>query len=562
MATSILSPSLEPSTYLIIKGGNILSFTLGIILILVVLGHCYWKYRKQNSFFTMVIKTSFFALIFSFTPFITLSFLPQLFTKNLPVNPYYTGWFILLFPLSFTYLILAKRLYDIDVIVRRILFTMVIAIVPSVLLTLIYTILFRTEAAILTNVTVFLAALGVVTCILYSLEYLTNKFEPLMFPRKHNLKQAFKKMADKMSGIQSFQEIKEILLVDIHKTLEVEGVAIVLQFPDRMEVIVEGELDSEKIQKQLAFGGLDQEQFTVFPISRHEEYESRLIFTKKKNNTHLNKEEIDWLAPVLSNLAVSLENVYLIQKLTMRLHQLAGQIPNNGNTDDLLWLRKAMFEIQEKERYRIAIDIHDSTMQDIFLLKNRVDLLADRSSIPKEEKKELQSYVNHLEIINQNLRNNCFELNPHLLKEIGLVHTLDKWMESEVNEFEIEYTASFRELIESVDLDMKKHLFRISQELINNARKHSQATMVRLKLTVLDDQIWLTYKDNGKGFDMKRLSISERLKVHGNSGLGMEQLKSRVWLLKGRIRIYSKPGRGVRVHVRVPIDLNRLRIVQ
>jgi two-component system sensor histidine kinase ComP len=562
LAMSFLFPSIAARTYSLVISTTIVAFIVGLVFLLIELGYTYYKYRKQSTYFSNVIRTVWVSLLASFSPFIILSFIPQLIYGTSEMDPYYSAEFILLFPLSFAYLILAKRLYDIDLIVRRSLITLVIAFVPSSMLVVLDIAVFRKDATLEKLIVDFLITLLTISIILYSLEYLTNRFEKSMFPRKHYLKQALKSMAGKISGIHNFQEMKETLLVDLLRTLEVGGCAIAMRFPDHLEIITAGTLDSGEVRRQLATHHLNKDRYTIFTISSHEEYDSYLIFTKKKNNTLLNKEENDWLDPILSNLSVSLENVYLIQKLTIRLHELAGQIPSEGTTDDLLWLRKAMFDIQEKERFRIALDIHDSTMQDIFLLKTRIEMFADREARSIEDSNDLQRYVDHLEIINQNLRNNCLELNPHLLREVGLFYTIEKWIDAEINDFEIEFTTRFKEEIESLELDVKKHLFRMIQELINNARKHSQAAKVDLKLTMLDGHICLMYKDNGKGFDMKRLSLGERLKTYGSSGLGMEQLKSRVWLLKGKLRIYSKPGRGVRVHIRVPVANLQLRMLQ
>lgn len=83
----------------------------------------------------------------------------------------------------------------------------------------------------------------------------------------------------------------------------------------------------------------------------------------------MNREESEWLSLIISYLSVSLENLYLIRKLNMKLLELASELPNQEGSEEYVWFRKTMFDLQEKERTRIATDLHDTTMQDIFFVQ-------------------------------------------------------------------------------------------------------------------------------------------------------------------------------------------------
>src|SRR5690606_27144315 len=132
------------------------------------------------------------------------------------------------------------------------------------------------------------------------------------------------------------------------------------------------------------------------------------------------------------------------------------------------------FELQERERLRIATDIHDTTMQDLFFLKRRLTTLLGKYDWTPEDKEQIKSLIDYVEIINTNLRQNCFELHPFLLQEVGLVRTIRKVIEQEepVCSFEIDFQVRNVELIESQSLDTRRHLFRMVQEFLNNAKKH------------------------------------------------------------------------------------------
>lgn len=500
----------------------------------------------------MIIRTVGISFIISFLPFFGLFFLPILFTGKELLNSFYSGCFILIFPLSFAYLILAKKLYDIDVVVRRLLILAVISIVPTVLLVAINGVMLTESPSIDSLFVELIGTFLILTLTLYGLENYMKKLEGVLFPRKHYLQHALKNIASKLGTIQNFQEMKDIFLSDILNTLEIRGCAIALYYTDgKSEIISEGEVEEERIHAEIITGG-ETDDYTSYIININENYTSYLMIGSKKNNTHLNKEEREWIEHIVSNLAVSLENIYLIQKLYIRLNELVAEIPAKDAADDVLWLRKALFEIQEKERFRIAIDLHDSTMQDMILLRRRIAAFAERNHFSPELEQELKQFMHHMDVMNVNLRHNCLDLNPHL--ELGFFQALRQWLNIEVNDFEIQLFTHEEEIIEGLEMDTKKHLFRIVQELVNNARKHSNASTVSLKLTVLDHNVCLTYRDNGRGFDMSKVSAAERMySVTHSGGLGIIQLKSRVWLLKGTMRIFSKPGRGVKVSVRAPL---------
>jgi two-component system sensor histidine kinase ComP len=532
---------------------TILYFLMGIGLNFSFLIHIYFKYRKESNYLSTVIKTIWFGLFVSFFPFAFLSSLPLLLNQPAWLNPDYTGAFILFFPITFTYLILSKRLYDIDVLLRRFLVTLIIGLIPStVIVTLFNKFIMLSTLPIKEMIYSFLIVLMLFSFVLYSLEYFTSKFEPFVFPRKHQLQSALRKISKNLGSISSFREIKEIILVDIVQTLQVYGGAVVFKYPHHMENISEGDINMAEVEELLESSWLDDHPtYTCFEINHHEEYTSYLVMTRKRTNTMLGLEDRQWLNLIISYLAVSLENVYLIRKLTMRMQELAAQVPNEEAGEDFVWFRKLMFELQEKERVRIATDLHDTTMQDLFFLKKRFASILDKLKMSPEQQEQFRSVIEFVEIINTNLRQSCFDLHPHLLQEIGLVQTVKKLVERESYEssFEIQFHAERAYMIEQRDLDTKRHLFRMIQEMITNAKKHSHADLVKIQLVTTNDTFSLQYEDNGVGFDEGRL-VQRQI---GASGIGMEQIKSRTLYLNGKYHLQTSKGSGVKIQITIPM---------
>ncbi|MFC5401637.1 sensor histidine kinase [Cohnella soli] len=402
---------------------------------------------------------------------------------------------------------------------------------------------------------IFLLLVVLMSFTLYALEYFTTKLERVIFPRKYRLQQSLKKIAKNLGLISSLRELKDIILLDIVETLQVFGGAIVFKYKDSMEMVMVGEIDESEAGRLAEAESPEHPSYLRREIIRNEEYDCYLILAQKKTNTHLGFEETQWLNLIISYLSVSLENLHLIRKMTARLEQLAAHIPSEETSAEFAWFRKLIFELQEKERVRIAVDLHDTTMQDLFFLKRRCNSLIERNVFSAEGITHMKGIVEYIDVINMNLRQSCFELHPYLLQEIGLVMTIEKQIGLEIVSapFEIEFHAVPSYLIESCDLEMKRHLFRIVQELLNNAKKHSQASRVKIDITVLGSHLTLSYEDDGVGFDVNEAVPREI----GGSRSGVEYMKSRILSLNGRWRLITSKGDGMKLMADFPINKER-----
>lgn len=540
------------SVYTVVKLCTVLMFIIGLLINLYYLANMHFRNRKQNSHLSTIIKTVWISLCLSFSPLILFSLLPDLLLGHDWINALYSGWFVLFFPLSFTYLIASKQLYDVETLLRRALITTVLAIAPSVIIVLLNRLVFHQPLSGNQIILSFTITLALVSYVLYALEYFSTKLEKVMFPRKYTLQHSLKKISKSLESITSFRGLKDFILRDIINSLQVYGAAIVFKYNGSWEIISDGMINEQEVKQILEKDRPEHPLYTCIEMTRNEEYTSYILLTRKKSNTILGLEDHQWLNLIVSYLSVSLENVHLIRKLTSKLEQLASQLPNQSDARDFIWFRKLTFELQEKERVRIANDLHDTTMQDLFFLKKKLSSLLNKHDLRPEEQEQMNSIIDYVDIINTNLRQSCFELHPHLLHEIGLVETVHKLVEQEspISSFDIEFYATSTDLIESRDIETKRHLFRIVQELMNNAKKHSEATKVMLGLAVMNqDTLYLTYEDDGIGFEQAGTAV----KNAPSSGFGMEQLRSRVLYLNGNLNIDTRSGSGVSIAITIPI---------
>ncbi|MBO9607700.1 MAG: hypothetical protein J7639_17195 [Paenibacillaceae bacterium] len=526
-------------------------FLLGLVHLFAMLVYVHVKYRKRETYHAPLLAIIGISLLVSIAPFALLSFLPLLLGAGPILDTNATGYLSVLFPMTFAYLIVTKQLFDAPGVLRRLAFTALLAILPSSLAIAIMWLFVREYVTGFPLFGVFVSVWTVFTLVLYALEFMTTKLNPLMFPRQEELRAAMNHIAHKLESVSSFRELKEVILVDIARALQLQGAAIVFLYRDVPETIAFGNIDEERIERLAMAGITEHPDYHLFEVTRREEYTCFLIATRLYSNKRLPAEETQWLKLIISYLAVSLENIHLIRKLTTRLEQLASQLPNEQSASGFEWFRKLMFELQERERIRIASDLHDTTMQDLFYLKRKLAAFATREPLSDESVELLRSHMEYVDIINTNLRQSCFELHPYLLEETGLVPTLRKLVrqESYGNPYTIRFDASPVPGIEACDLEMKRHLFRIVQELLHNARKHSQATSLDLSLLIRDRRLELAYEDDGVGYEANPKETA----ALSTGGFGLEQLKSRVAHLHGTLLIDSRIGNGVRVSITLPL---------
>jgi two-component system sensor histidine kinase ComP len=183
----------------------------------------------------------------------------------------------------------------------------------------------------------------------------------------------------------------------------------------------------------------------------------------------------------------------------------------------------------------------------------------DRYVMNREDKEHLENILKFVDLINASLRQSCFELNPHLLREIGLIATLRQYLEKEayMAPFHIHFEPENGAMrVEQESLTTKRHLLRIVQELLNNAKKHSQASKIGFRLSATPQQFQLIYEDDGIGIK----PIEPGTREIGGSGIGMEQMKGRILLMQGSLKMDTLAGSGVHMTISIPLHEQELEL--
>ena len=167
---------------------------------------------------------------------------------------------------------------------------------------------------------------------------------------------------------------------------------------------------------------------------------------------------------------------------------------------------------QEAERQRLSRQMHDGPAQALsnFILQTEIAMrLLDVD--PVQAKEELANLKTSAMSTFQKVRGFIFELRPMMLDDLGLVPTLRKYADAfkEQNGMDVSVTVSGNE--RRLEPYLEVMIFRAVQELLGNASRHSQATMVKIHLDLGTDFLRVTVDDNGRGFDPESLGESSNL---------------------------------------------------
>ena len=210
---------------------------------------------------------------------------------------------------------------------------------------------------------------------------------------------------------------------------------------------------------------------------------------------------------------------------------------------------KSILEAEQKERKRIAQDLHDSLGQSIAVLRMQASAL----SVLNEDKTLHQKLLKQVDATYDELRNISHNIIPNTLIRLGLIPAVRELI-TEVESAET-LKINLEEPCASVELNENQTLtiYRIIQEAIVNVIKHAEATLLNIILKHKEGIISLYIKDNGKGMNTALLE--------NNPGLGWKNIYSRVELLSGNITVDSKPNQGtiIVIHLRDSHKLQKIK---
>ena len=205
-------------------------------------------------------------------------------------------------------------------------------------------------------------------------------------------------------------------------------------------------------------------------------------------------------------------------------------------------MSRKLITAQEQERARIGRELHDDINQRLAMLALELEQLQEN---PSEVQNCVQELRRRTTEISNDVQALSHELHSSKLEYLGVVAGIKSWCDEFAERHKMQ--LNFRNDVSSViPLEMGVSLFRVLQEALHNAVKHSGVRRTEVVLREDSGEIHLIVSDSGKGFDLDAA-------LQGR-GLGLTSMRERVRLVNGTILIESKAMGGTRIHVRVPFE--------
>jgi signal transduction histidine kinase len=217
--------------------------------------------------------------------------------------------------------------------------------------------------------------------------------------------------------------------------------------------------------------------------------------------------------------------------------------------DALHALTGRILAAQEEERRRISRDLHDDVNQRLALLTLALQGVEKQSAgLPPEARASLSSALNGLVSLSDDVRHLAYRFHPSILDDLGLETALQRLLDEFAARTQIKVLFVHQALPITLSKDVATALYRVVQECLSNVTRHAKASRVEVELTGDERFIELMVRDDGVGFDMEAVTTSQR-------GLGLLNAQERLLVFHGICEVQSEPGKGTRVHARIPIAL-------
>ncbi|TQR16316.1 sensor histidine kinase [Psychrobacillus soli] len=526
-------------------------FSFLLILIIILLTKNYSKYKNKPG--NQAVKLLVFIFILAFSPFALLYAIPVVLFSRYIINAEIAVMFLVLIPISFIYLQLAEKLFDIDYILDRFKYYIVLTFPFSSIVCGIIVLFLGENIASVEIMMLFIVLFAGSIIFLYVKEWLDYKNRKYMFSTRGDLQKNMYTFFHKTKDENKVQVVVDRILKEMENTLDVQSATFVeiqqqqttkdwqvhYTSPEtsmNLTELEEVEWEYESVGKIFSFS----KGFAVV-IGSDIGVKKVILCDEKKSGTKLNIDEKTWIEMMAYFASVVVENMKLIEGLVEQIDALKLQETN----ENPMWLSRLLFALSEKERASLSNDLHDSILQEQLQLLREMDSIrkmVDDQALTDKLNGMKEQMLDNVHLI----RETCMELRPPLLNEQGLKESLHQLIRQTKLRCNFLLHVSIGE---TIHLNKEKELifYRVVQELLNNAMKHSKAKEVRIDLHQVDQSITLVYEDDGIGFDLKNEGDSF-------SSMGLVGIKERIRSINGSLEIISSKDQGMKVRIEVGME--------
>lgn len=497
-------------------------------------------------------------------PFVVLTAVPILLDAPLIANPKVSALFILIVPLTLSYVVLNKSLPD----GRKFLEFFTIALVSGLLTCLLFTYLLFLLGVIkdlkVETYLLWLSLTGMALVIFNLFKVLVQyAADKCVFTQES---QGIETKSVELKGDPS--SLNEALIVEeLVSQLGLEGAFVIgedqkgwylksaagryLGNPAEQAVM-------EEYYRRTEDTGQAMESFSGnFPAELYipyvgEEFACGIFLGRRRSYIKFKANEVWLLTAVCYQLGQRLKVIRAMKQLSREINVMEKKSrETQRRSQGLEVINRLLFSNLEEEKKVLAREIHDGSLQIGLDLNRRMKELIAGLPAESNSLQTISVMQDMIEDLNYELRSICTNLRPSSLRDLGLIPAVEvmfqQIMQKELLLIVLEVTGMNRE--DRFQEDIELVVFRFLQEGINNVIKHSGSSRVNVTLSLVNRQIEVCLSDSGKGFDPREIGNWSLTGHH----FGIIGMKERIESLGGKFFISSKFGQGVTLKAFIPI---------
>ncbi|MBX8943390.1 MULTISPECIES: sensor histidine kinase [Lysinibacillus] len=510
-------------------------FFLLLVAILSIMIFSYVKYRIPE------LKILLSSIIIPFIPFLFLYALPEIFFHNQILSADISSIFLLLIPFSFIFTQLTERIFDMEYFISRLRYYFNFSFGFTIWL-LIGLYLFA-DLSVSHMTEIFFFAFLSLMALFYIKERIDYRKRKILFSTKGDYIHRLYTTVESIGRVVKIEDLLEKFVQEVVVQLEMESVYVLtydfqthqVTLTNKSKEYTQHQID-EVLVERLGLGDIKKtDHFYIAFIHQDVNYK-RILVVDHNKTIYLKDEELLWLELLLLYLNNFIENTKMVEELLNQLKHM-----KEADNRQLPWLNKLLWLRFEEEKYQLAQELHDTILQEQLHIAREMDVL-----MHTKEKEEIPSKLiklhEHMIISLNDLRGYCENLKPPLLDTLGLNAALEKLIQKihKRANFVLIYTID-RLYLEDERLNLM--IYRLFQELLNNALKHSYANTVEIHLLGTEEGFQILYSDDGVGCNIDDILLAD--------SMGIQGMQERVQAFNGKFALDSKVGEGMTIRIQV-----------
>ncbi|EON72110.1 sensor histidine kinase [Lysinibacillus sphaericus] len=534
------------ATHLILSNAILGLFFLLLIFILSTMVVGYMKYKTPQ------LKILLSSIIIPFLPFLFLYALPEIIFQKQILSADICSLFLMLIPFSFIFTQLTERIFDLEYFITRLRYYVSFSFVFT--LWLLLGVYWFADLPISKMAEIFFFSFLSLTALFYAKEKIDYRKRKVLFSTKGDYIHRLYTTVDRIGRVIKIEDLLQKFVQEAAIHLEINSV-YVLTYDYKNNQFISANKSTEYLHnhfdevliERLQLGDIKRiDKFYMAFIHQDVDYK-RILVVDHNNSIHLKDEELLWLELLLLYLNNFIENTKMVEELLEQLKHMKV-----ADKNQLPWLNKLLWYRFEEEKFQLAQELHDTNLQEQLHIAREVNALMhtkNTTDIQWQLAKIHEQMITSL----YDLRVYCENLKPPLLDTLGLNAALDKLIQKTRKRADFVLLYSIDRLyLEDERLNLM--IYRLFQELLNNAIKHSSSTTVEIHLQEMENGFGIFYTDDGVGFNMDAIIRSD--------SMGLKGMQERVQAFNGLFYINSEVGKGMSIQITVNEENNILDYAQ